>query len=422
MKLEVTASPPALGAPNGVGREAFSRWYRYPAGFSRDTLAAALTAASAKRGDTVVDCFAGVATTGIACARAGLGFVGIEGHPLIAELAALKVKRPSVTGATVRNAGRALADELRDTTVKPADAEADLMQRCYSEETLAELAWLRDRLVHDRRWAAPYLRWALIGALRETASVKTGWPYQMPNVARRDRVPTVETRFRARANAIGEDVDLWTNEWVPGTIVRGDSRASKTWRHVPDGSIAACITSPPYLNNYDYLDATRLEMYFLGRAMTWSDLLGVARQNLVVATTHHATKSAVTAATKTLSTFDMSDQIESLAGALANERHKRPRGKEYDYMLRCYLADMSRVLTNLGRVMRQGGRVVLVVGDSAPYGVYVDTPGLLARLAGELSFDTISDTSVRDRGLRWRTNGTRHRVGLSERLVVLKRR
>ena len=47
------------------------------------------------------------------------------------------------------------------------------------------------------------------------------------------------------------------------------------------------ITSPPYANNYDYADATRLEMTFLGEVNGWGDLQAAVRSRLVRSCTQH---------------------------------------------------------------------------------------------------------------------------------------
>ena len=45
---------------------------------------------------------------------------------------------------------------------------------------------------------------------------------------------------------------------------------------VPSGWATLVITSPPYANNYDYADATRLEMAFMGEIRGWGDARDVA--------------------------------------------------------------------------------------------------------------------------------------------------
>ncbi len=81
------------GAPNGVPKVPFNRWFRYAASFSTATLDAAVAAANIPARGTVLDCFAGSAAVGVAAMQAGHTFVGIEGNPLVAGLGALKVAR-----------------------------------------------------------------------------------------------------------------------------------------------------------------------------------------------------------------------------------------------------------------------------------------------------------------------------------------
>jgi hypothetical protein len=62
-----------------------------------------------------------------------------------------------------------------------------------------------------------------------------------------------------------------------------------------------------------------------------------------------------------------------------------------------------------------------LIGDSAPYGVYVDTPAIIGRLAAGHGLAVEQDVLLRHRGDRWASNATRHQEKLSERLVLLRR-
>jgi hypothetical protein len=76
------------------------------------------------------------------------------------------------------------------------------------------------------------------------------------------------------------------------------------------------------------------------------------------------------------------------------------------------------VLEHLHRHLRPGARNAWVIGDSAPYGIYTDTPAIALTLAEEIGFTRGDNTKISSRGLRWRTNGTRHQVPLAERLIT----
>jgi hypothetical protein len=86
-----------------------------------------------------------------------------------------------------------------------------------------------------------------------------------------------------------------------------------------------------------------------------------------------------------------------------------------------YFADLQAVLENLRLALAPGARVAWVLGDSAPYDVYVDTPVLLGLLAEELGFEVLDDVFLRPRGAKWRGVGARHQRILSERLLVFRK-
>ena len=406
----------------GTSRErTFDRWFRYPAGFSPDALRLAADAARAQRGAIVAEPFLGSAAS--ASGLPGCYVVGIEAHPLIADLAATKLAPPPAAADLLRDAAERLA-EIAASRTADLGAEHELVRRCFEPVVLERLAALRDALTERPRepWRR-HLRWALLGTLRDVASVKIGWPYQRPALERAAPYTDPTGRFLARAEMIAADLALEKSERPSGRVVRGDARSAAAWRRAAGGvQFDACVSSPPYLNNFDYADATRLELYFLGIASSWAEMCRRVRGDMIVATTQQSARALARRAAATLrSHAAIASEVETLTKKLAVERAHRGRGKEYDQVVPSYFADIARVLAHLHRHLAPGGRVAWVVGDSAPYGVYIDTPALIAKLAAEAGFKRGDDITVRSRGLRWRQNGSRHQVPLSERLITFSR-
>ena len=83
---------------------------------------------------------------------------------------------------------------------------------------------------------------------------------------------------------------------------------------------------------------------------------------------------------------------------------------------------LEQVLKNLVSHLEPGSSALWIIGDSAPYGVYVDTPALIGELASAAGFDLREDLTLRARGDRWATAADRHQVPLTERLLVLTAR
>jgi len=386
-------------------------------------------------GGVIVDCFAGSGVIGTAARTQGMRFRGIEAHPLIAELAALKLRHPpdsvvslDQTAAEVATVASELAAAhlARDELAGPA--QPDLVRRCFTSDCLEHLVALREVIQSHRGEAwAPYLKWALLGTLRDVASARVGWPYQRPAKERQPRCGDPVDRFRHRAHIIAEDLAAMPSaaaETVSdlGRVVVGDARQRATWNALGEGPADGCVSSPPYLNNFDYADATRLELYFWGEVTSWAQMCSTVRAGMVTATTQQSTVGATQRALSALDQFGSTGvRIADLTDQLKAERQARDRGKEYDRVVPDYFAGIAQVLANLADALRPGAPCAWLVGDSAPYGVHIDTPELIGELAVHLGFRVEADILLRHRGRRWTTAGTRHQVELSERLLLFRR-
>jgi DNA modification methylase len=428
--------------PNGLGRrhgtsrsEAFDRWFRYPAGFASDTVADLFARTRLNKGETIIDPFAGVGVAGTIAAAQGFRFFGIEAHPLAAELANLKLTNPPQGPSNLLEVADQVTDNARcriSTMNIVIDSEASLVRRSFAKETLLQLLAIRDS-IHLADREELWMKWALLGTLRDVASVRVGWPYQRPGKPRQAPVSDVFTRFRQRVAWMVEDVQrmkpgqlnentdqLDSRDQAMHQIICGDSRLPDSWNALGDPA-AACVSSPPYLNNFDYADATRLELYFLGEITTWADMCKTVRQKMLIATTQQTKVSQSEEAWSFLKKYPQNyNKLRQLGDELSTRRKERPRGKEYDRVLPCYFAGIAQVLSQLAQALRPGANCYWLVGDSAPYGVYVDTPKLIGGLGEEFGLQTMADVAIRRRGSRWASNGTRHQVPLAERLLVMR--
>lgn len=416
------------GRRHGTSRsEPFDRWFRYPAGFASDYASLLLHQLRLPTAGLVVDPFTGSGVTGTAARRAGHSFFGVEAHPLIAELAALKLAAPPGDPSGLLSAAREFA-ERSAITKRHVDlsSEASLTLRSFDPATLHRLVSLRNviRAQADHAWHS-YLKWALLATLRDVASVRVGWPYQRPGTQRQPTFADPISRFLQRVTWMAEDlreIEKRESRLLRSRVQQGDSRDDANWAEVGKGMAHGCVTSPPYLNNFDYADATRLELYFWGDVTSWSEMCSEVRSDMLTATTQQSSVGSARDARILLQDYgEVGVQINEIADQLQKERGNRPRGKEYDRVIPDYFVAIAQILRNLASVLSSGAPAVLLVGDSAPYGVYVDTPGLIAKLGAEQGFVLEQDVILRHRGQRWAGNTTRHDVQLSERFVLLRR-
>ncbi|HEX5443415.1 MAG TPA: hypothetical protein VFW87_06290, partial [Pirellulales bacterium] len=254
---------------------------------------------------------------------------------------------------------------------------------------------------------------ALVTALRQCSPVGTAqWQYVLP---RKTKARTAEpfAAFERQINTIVSDMAVFQDHPNPGggAIYLDDARLCQT---VPDGWADLVITSPPYANNYDYADATRLEMCFFGDIRGWGDLQTAVRERLIRACTQHVASYAdrFVGALDSNELAPIRDRLRPICARLAAERETHGGKKTYHAMVAFYFYDLAKVWLALRRVTRSDGRACFVIGDSAPYGVHVPVESLLGELALAAGFRRYWFEKLRDRNTKWKNR--KHRVPLQE--------
>jgi len=188
---------------------------------------------------------------------------------------------------------------------------------------------------------------------------------------------------------------------------------ARTCAGVP-GDWNLVVTSPPYPNNYDYADATRLEMSFFREIAGWGDLQASVRQHLVRSCSQHVPERAINLG-DVLDEDDLrpiAGELRAVCEQLAEVRQTKGGKKTYHLMVACYFRDLAAVWKSLRRVCATGATVCFVVGDSAPYGVYVPVIPWLGALAKSAGFSAFRFERTRDRNVKWKNR--KHRVPLQE--------
>jgi hypothetical protein len=93
--------------------------------------------------------------------------------------------------------------------------------------------------------------------------------------------------------------------------------------------------------------------------------------------------------------------------------------KSYDCLVAGYFNDMTEVIFQVYKALKSGADFILVLGDSAPYGIYIPTHEYLARIALGIGFSSWSIEKLRKRGDKWKNNPQRHNVKLQEVVLTL---
>lgn len=436
------------------------RWFEYPAGYSYRLVESKMREAGLEAGScTVADPFVGSGTTSLAARQYGADSVGTEAHPLVWWVASTKVYDGYDEADIRRELGR-IVDGARGAAagLDVGGVWPELIYKCYGPANLRLLYLLRERVgsVGDGH-TRDFLRLALVATLRRATRAGTGWPYIAPSkyaskAAERDALDVFGAQcsmmlgdlreFEALcggggAGAAGASGGHTLDRYAGGggegpakrrrtehRIVNGDARQFA--RHAGSDAIDLVVTSPPYLNNYDYADRTRLETFFLGIYSSWGEITRGVRDALMTAATtqvrirDYDERSAMPAVREASGAVhaELSDIVGRLGAARAGGSGRK---KTYDLMVAGYFEDITAVVGQVRDILDPGRRFVLVLGDSAPYGVHVRTDELIGRIAVDLGFSSYEIEVLRARGDKWKSNPQRHHVPLRESVVTITR-
>lgn len=401
------------------------RWYRYSAGFSAGWVEQLLSARQAAGiVDTLLDPFAGSGTALLAAQRVGVRSIGLEAHSFVRRIAATKLDRAIDSSAYLALVGQ-VVDLARSDSRGSDIGTPSLLEKCYSTEALSQLKRLRVAVIEQvpSRGGIGELVWLTLTAiLRETSGVGTAqWQYVLPNKTKA-KVSEPFGAFMAKARQIAGDLSSMPSRVTsPAStmLLEHDARDEMAF-HGLDDEVSLIVTSPPYPNNYDYADATRLEMTFWGDVRSWSDLHGVIRQHLICSCSQHSAAAAVDLDELISNPLldPIRDEIQLVCGELAALRSQRAGKKTYHTMIATYFIDMARVWGALRRPCRADADICFVIGDSAPYGVHVPVDRWLAALAEAAGFRDSRFEKLRDRNLKWKNR--KHRVPLQEGRLWLR--
>ena len=394
------------------------RWMRFPAGFSAQWVKQLIVAFKARRGShTFLDPFAGVGTSILAAEEAGVFSFGIEAQPFIARIAKAKLMWDTPVEDFYDFAMTVLS---RAGIVNEPSNYPSLILRCYPEIQLDQLHKLRTAWESMADGTGPSeLSWlALVSILRACSSAGTApWQYVLPSRVKAKVLLPFEA-YKTKVALMRSDMSL---RQMSGTqpmarLIQGDSRR---YDSVEQGSVDLVVTSPPYANNYDYADATRLEMSFMGDISGWRELHSAARKNLVRACSQHVSieKPDLYQTLEAFTDISFRAEIFDVCERLSKERLRHGGKKDYHLMIAAYFSDMRKVWAALRRYCKKGAYVCLVIGDSAPYGIHVPVERWLGELALSEGFSAYRFEKTRDRNLKWKNR--KHRVPLHEgRLLV----
>lgn len=229
------------------------------------------------------------------------------------------------------------------------DESREFIEYWFAEPQLTDLARLAVA-IRDGNWMTRDALWLVFGSLiiakDRGASLARDVSHSRPHRVAEQVAFSVLTEFERSADRMAS---RFRNESVGGVadVRQGDSRSLSD---VPSSSIDRIITSPPYLNALDYLRGHRLALVWMGHSTT---------------SLRHLRSSAIGA--ERILTSSPFDPMPFIDPSSDSDVPRRVAG-----WARRYLEDAHEAVVEAQRVLRPGGEVTFVVGNSNLQGCRVD--------------------------------------------------
>lgn len=179
--------------------------------------------------------------------------------------------------------------------------------------------------------------------------------------------------FERRISIVSEDLQAAPLSNSQAIVVDQDAR-----KLTSGDRFRLFITSPPYLNSFDYTDIYRPEL-FLGKWVTDAVGLRNLRQKTL--------RSHIQAKWEDPVRSDFGDSYHEAMAAINDERHRlwNPR---IPVMIQAYFEDIGRVLKRLSLIATDNATIWMVVSTSAYVGIQIPVDNIISDIAGSTGWST----------------------------------
>jgi len=350
----------------------FQRWFRYKEAFSHEFPQLALSRFGLKKGATILDPFCGVGTVLLAAREIGYRARGFDLLPLAVFASRVKLRMPEEYDL---DRLKARATELCSARLGKSQAtlpDITILPKAFDPETAEELVFLRDAILQEPD--VPIREFLLLGLLAVVEDVshtcKDGLGIKLQ---RKAKLPRVQ-------EALGQQLRMMLADLTGAVgLSRNGGSASVDLADVRSlplkpGSVAGIITSPPYLNRYDYARIYSIELA-LGFLSSFAELRELRHRLL---RGHIEAKPAST------------DRVNRGLVPVVLERLKAVplNNPNIPTMIKAYFEDMYDTIAEMGRVCRRGGHVAMLTGNSRFGGEVIPVDLVLSDIAETQGFAT----------------------------------
>jgi hypothetical protein len=410
----------AFSTPTDLPQKPRHRWFFVKEAFSPVIVESAMESAGCKAGDVVLDPFCGSGTSLLAAAGKKAATIGCEVNPFLAFVTRTKLN--TATGKCLRKHANEVKTAAARGHHSPLEGLSTFTPSTERQKWLFNTAVVRS---FEGGWQATadvpqaprdLLRLALIGAAMDCCNAtqdgkclryRRDWEDQ--NLGKEQFLAS----FTNRLDQMETDLDFYPVLSDSSTVIQGDCRQRLKTEHLD--RFRLCITSPPYLNSFDYSDIYRPEL-FLGKFV--NSTAELRRLRLRTLRSHVQVRWPNPTDTQFGPLY-----ANSMATLL--ERQESLWDQRLPTMVQAYFEDIKTVLEQLRAHAAKEAHLWIVVSTSAYAGVEIPVDLIIADIAGKLDWRLQEIgvlRSLRSSGQHFKTvqGEAKSLLQLRESVIVLK--
>ena len=415
-----------IGSAKDNFKSPIHNWYKFTAGFSHRFVDEIILLEDLKRkkGSRIFDPFAGCGTTLVSSQKVGIPAVGNEGQEFMYDIIRAKLNW-KLDGTEFKDYLQFIKDEMTKGIAEfdHENTPHKLLKSLYTEDTLAKLHLMKNAILSIS--SGKYKLFFKL-ALSQTLHKVSIHPIAVPYISRNKTLTHTGEPWKFFENISRQmftDTIEHFDKKKTSKIHLQDSRSLN--KKIEDGECNLCITSPPYLNNLDYGEISKVHTHFFEITNNWSDITQKVRHKLVTGSTTHYSESEFLIEEFKKSEFYftnkiIAEKIISTTVTIKAAAKEKSGKKSFDILTLLYFQDMFDVLKEIRRVVRRRNNAYLILGDSAPYGVLVPTTEIIGKISQNIGFNSSNIHKIRTRGTKWKCLKHRHNIELSENVLVIK--
>lgn len=355
--------------------EPFLRWFRFKEAFGAQFVRRIFEYMKVDHKDYILDPWCGMGTTPFVSSHYGLKSVGLDNLPLAVFVAKTLTQAHKARASDINQALDLVRRQVKNIEPSGRLPDIPIIKKALTNHQMTELLrWKEAILTLKPGIVRDILKLVLMNVIQDVS--KTSQDGQFLRLVEKSRQPSVEPAFERRLQPVFADLSQvkLTNSSLPiPEISEWDSRELSTYDLV---DLPTCVvTSPPYLNRYDYSRSyvLQLSLWFIS---THDELKEIRFRKLL----RSHIESKVPDGEK-----PRHPAVREILDNLACQELNNPR---IPYMIMAYFNDMEKCINGMSERLAKHAKVALVVDNARYQGQHVPTDLILSDIAAQHGFET----------------------------------